>query len=80
MISTTDLVEGMNSQFTALESHIKDADRICKALCEKDSSSRCIGTDCPFHAAFEINTEYGCRLEGVKSIMKKRPRRREGES
>lgn len=67
----------MNEHLSELTTLILRIDGTCAKVHTKSSGMCGLGTDCPFHAAFEENTVYGCRLAGLKDIMEKRKRRRE---
>ena len=67
--------EEMQEHFAAVEMLIKSIETTC-ARVHIDGRGCALGTDCPFHAAFEANTVFGCRLEGLKSVMQKRERRK----
>ncbi len=69
----------MNDNFSGINDLIMRVDRTCEKVHTKSGGLCGLGTDCPFHAAFEVNTLFGCRLSGLKHIMKKRERRKEKE-
>ena len=61
----------MRKYFADIETLIKEVEKTCTRV-HMDGRGCALGTDCPFYAAFEENTAFGCRLEGLKSIMLKR--------
>ena len=68
--------EEMQEHFASVETLIKRIETTC-ARVHIDGRGCALGTDCPFHAAFEVNTLFGCRLVGLKDVMQKRERRKE---
>jgi hypothetical protein len=72
----TELQE-MKKHFSDIQALIESVEITCTKIHVKSNGHCGLGTDCPFHAAFEENTIYGCRLKGLKDIMKKRKRRKD---
>lgn len=70
-------VKEMKKHFSDIQELIASTEITCTKIHAKHGGQCGIGTDCPFHAAFEENTIFGCRLEGLKSVMLKRKRRKE---
>jgi uncharacterized membrane-anchored protein YhcB (DUF1043 family) len=67
--------EDMRKHFAAVESLINEIEKTCQRVHHYGSRGCSLGTDCPFHAAFEVNTQFGCRLIALRHVMKKRERR-----